>query len=435
MRMIQGTEHEYTLFSRKISSLNLDPHKIALDLLRKSDLHSFGEFTSNQSRAYFDVGHLEISTCEVSNFHDLLIWEKAGEKIADWLRKKTEELYCGDSVIRAYKNNTSPDGTSYGSHENYCFDRRIAFPDRFVKELVPHLTTRLIYTGAGDIIDKKYVLSPSAYLTGSVVSDDTMHNTGVLNTRDEPLASDRLRRLHLQVGDALMNETAIMLRNFTTSFIIRLMDKGLLTDVPSLSNPLEDMWFNVEQTNPDKWRVRLKNGRTVSPIDVQEYYLSKIELLVEDEIDKKALGLLEGVLGNLKTKSSETCARNVEWLDRYLAIQEEVERASDDNLIQIKACKRYSEIGEERSIFYRRQREGLIERMLDDGIILKAIHNPPQDTRALLRKELCDRYELEFLDWDYVVLYEGERKRKLKLEDPFCNSIKELKEVEEFDVA
>jgi proteasome accessory factor A len=428
MRKIQGTEHEYTLFCRKMNELNLDPHVIALDILRKSDLHSFGEFTANQSRAYFDVGHLEISTCEVTNFYDLIIWEKAGEKIVDWLRKKAEELHLGDTQIRAYKNNTSPDGTSYGSHENYLVDRNVNFPTTYVRELVPHLTTRMIYTGAGDIIDGKYVLSPSAYLTGSVVSNDTMHNTGVLNTRDEPLASHKLRRLHLQIGDALMNETAIMLRNFTTSFIIRLMEKGMLDDVPKLANPLEDMWHNVEQTNPDKWRVQLENGDNVSPIQIQEYYLSKIEPLVSDEKEKRAFELLEKTLSNLKGKSSETCARNVEWLDRYFAIKEESEKAKDDNLIEIKACKRYSEIGEERSIFYRRQKSGLVDRVIDDEQILRAVHNPPDDTRALLRKKLCETYEVQFLDWDHIVFYVDDERKKIDLDDPYCISIEKTME-------
>jgi len=434
MKKIQGTEHEYTFFCRKINDLNLDPHRIALDILRRSDLHSCGEFTTNQSRAYYDVGHLELSTCEVSNFFDLIIWEKAGEKIVDWLRKKAEEMYCGDSKIRAYKNNTSPDGTSYGSHENYLVDRKVRFPERYVKDLVPHLTTRMIYTGAGDIIDKKYVLSPSAYLTGTIVSDDTMHNTGVLNTRDEPLAKNSYRRLHLQVGDALMNETAIMLRNFTTSFIIRLMEEGMLGDVPELSSPLEDMWHNVEQTNPDKWQIHLKNGKVVSPIDIQDYYLSKIETLVSDEKEKKALKLLEFILSNLKTKSTK-CAKNVEWLDRYLAIQEEVNKASDDKLIEIKACKRYSEIGEERSIFYRRQKSGLVDRMLDDDMILKAVHNPPEDTRALLRKKLCESYEVHFVDWDCIIVHKGDERKSIKLEDPYCNNIEKMQGAEEYAIA
>jgi proteasome accessory factor A len=428
--MIQGTEHEYTYFCRSMHAKGVDPHTIALDLLRRSDLHSANEFIRNQSRAYYDVGHIELSTCEVSNFMDLVIWEKAGEKIVDWLRKKVEELHCSDSKIRAYKNNTSPDGTSYGSHENYCIDRKVDFPESFVKCVVPHLVTRFIYTGAGDIIDERYVLSPSAYLTSIVVSNDTMHRTGVLNTRDEALASsDRFRRLHLQVGDALMNETAIMLRHFTTSHILRLMELGKLSDVPELSNPMEDMWHNVEQTNPDKWRIRLTNGDVVSPIDIQKYYLEKIELLVEDDEAKRALKTLEKLLDDLADKKSKQCARKVEWLDRYFAIKEELEKAGGDKRIQMVACKRYSEIGEERSIFYRRQKEGLIDRVIEDKPILDAVYNPPKDTRAFLRAQVCETYDVDFMNWDYAIVKDPKEngKRRIDLDDPYSNKIEDVK--------
>ena len=419
MRLIQGTEHEYTLFCRKMDSRGVDPHQVALELLRKSDLHCAGEFMSNQSRAYLDCGHLEISTCEVSNFMDMVRWEKAGEKIVDWLRKKAEQLYLDDSRIRAYKNNTAPDGTSYGSHENYCVDRKVQFPERYAAELGPHLVTRFIYTGAGDIIDGRYVLSPSAYLTAMMVSGDTMHDTGVINTRDEALAGERFRRLHVQVGDALMNETAIMLRHFTTSHVIKLMELDMLEDAPQMASPLEDLWHNVEQTNPDKWKVTLKGGKVVSPVDIQEYYLGKLEAVAGDGDSKRALKTLEGVLGGLREKRTKDCARRVEWLDRYLAIGKEKEAAGDDPDIEMKACKRYSEIGEERGIYYRRQREGLVDRVLSDKDILDAVRNPPGDTRAHLRGALCEKGGVEYISWDTVVLMKGDKRKKFVLEDPY----------------
>jgi proteasome accessory factor A len=356
---------------------------------------------------------------------DVVIWEKAGEKIVDWLRKKVEEKFCTDSKIRAYKNNTSPDGTSYGSHENYCIERKVKFPERYVTDIVPHLATRFIYTGAGDLIDGRYVLSPSAYLTSQVVSHDTMHKTGVLNTRDEPHADPaKFRRLHVQVGDALMNETAIMLRHFTTSHILRLMELGKLDDAPQLESPMEDVWHNVEQTNPDKWRIKLKSGETVSPIDIQMYYLEKIEYIIEDDASRKALKLLEQILNYLRDKKSKECAKNVEWLDRYYAIQEEMERYENDSRIQMIACKRYSEVGEDRSIFYRRQEDGLIDRVIEDDTILKAIHEPPEDTRAALRAQLCDEQEVDVLSWDYVMVKGSDGTDRIDLDDPYSNSLK-----------
>jgi len=414
---IQGTEHEYTLYCKKMGGMGFDPHAIALDLLRQSTLHLAGEFIKNGSRCYYDVGHFEVSTAEVTNPYDLVIWEKAGEKILDWLRKVMEEKYTtSDTRIWAFKNNTSPDGTSYGSHENYCMSRDLKFPDRYVEGLVPHLTTRIIYTGSGDILDGKYVLSPSAYLTSRVVSGDTMHDTGVLNTRDEPHGRG-VRRLHLQVGDALMNETAILLRHFTTTAILHLMEEGRLADVPRLEDPIKDLWHNVEETNPEKWQITLKGGKKSTPMEIQRYYLAKVESLIESPKEKKAFRLWEEVLEGLEKKSSKKLARRVEWLDRWFAIKEGKETRQDAEA-EMMACKQYSEIGEDRGIFYRRQKSGLIDRVTTDEEILHAISEPPQDTRARLRRELGDKLHVESIDWSYVVVSNGAR-RRIELEDPY----------------
>jgi len=424
-KRVQGTEHEYTLYCRKMGTLGFDPHTLALDLLRESDLHLAGEFIKNGSRAYYDVGHFEISTCETSNPWDLVTWEKAGEKILDWLRKVMEEKYTAGGVkIHAFKNNTSPDGTSYGSHENYCVSRDVAFPDQYVRELVPHLSTRFIYTGAGDIIDGKYVLSPMAYLTSSVVSGETMHDTGILNTRDEPHADARKwRRLHVIVGDALMNETAILLRHFATSMILELMEDNALKDIPRLADPVKDMWHNVETRDPDKWEVHLDGGRTVSPVEIQRYYLGKMEPRAETERERQAFKLLESTLDGLEKKSSKDLARRVEWLDRYYAIQEETGGREGPD-VEMMACKQYSEIAAERSLFYRRQRRGLIERATTDDAILRAIQEPPADTRAALRRTLCDRYNIESIDWSLLVVNDGTR-RRIDMHDPYATELEE----------
>jgi proteasome accessory factor A len=421
-RKIQGTEHEYTLYCETMQSMGMDPHALALDILRRSNLHAAGEFTTNQSRAYLDCGHLELSTCETGSFRDLLVWEKAGEKIVDWLRKKVEEERCSGKVrVWAYKNNTSPDGTAYGSHENYCVSRTVAFPERFEAELVPHLVTRLIYTGAGDILDGKYVLSPSAYKTGALISSDTMHNTGVLNTRDEPHAQGaKYRRLHLQIGDALMNETAILLRNFTTSAVLQLMEENMLNDAPRLARPVEDMWKIIENTNPDKWKLELTDGKTVSPVDIQEYYLGKIEVIVETDIEKRALGLLDEILGLFKRKDGKKLSRKVEWLDRYYAIQGLSEDDDIGSKAAMKVCKRYSELGEDRGIYYDRRRKGLIDRILTDDRVLSAIAEPPGDTRAHARKALCEKYgpDVVDIDWSCVTVSVSGVQKTIELEEP-----------------
>ena len=422
-KMVQGTEHEYTLFCRKMGSMGFDPHTLALDLLRESDLHLAGEFITNGSRVYYDVGHFEVSTSETTNFHDVVVWEKAGEKILDWLRRVMEEKYtAGNAKIHAFKNNTSPDGTSYGSHENYCVSRDVPWPNRFIRDLVPHLSTRIIYTGAGDLIKGKYVLSPMAFLTSQVISGETMHDTGILNTRDEPHADGRRwRRLHVIVGDALMNEAAIMLRHFTTSAVLQLMEADALGDVPRLKDPVRDLWHNVETRNPEAWKVELQDGSVVSPIAVQRYYMDKVEPLVEDDWERRAFRMWGEVLDDLENKRSKEAAKRVEWLDRYFAIQEAVDK-KDDLDVDMMACKQYSEIGAERSVFYRRQRAGMVERTTSDEEIKAAIREPPKDSRARLRVELCNTFNIEMIDWSLLVVNDGSR-RRIDLLDPYATKL------------
>ncbi len=423
--MVQGTEHEYTYYSRNMSRLGVDPHVLALDLLRESDLHAAGEWLTNGSRGYYDVGHLEISTAETSNFRDVIVWEKAGEKVVDWLRKVVEEKHMGpDARLWAFKNNTSPDGTSYGSHENYCVSRKVPFPEAFVRELVPHLITRFAYTGAGDLVDGKYVLSPMVYLTSSLVSGETMHSTGVLNTRDEPHAlPHRWRRLHLLIGDALMNETALLLRHFTTSAILQLMEDNALGDVPLLADPLKDMWHNVEHMNPERWRVTLKDGTHISPLEIQRYYLEKVETRVETEAERVAFRIWEEVLEDLEARRSRKLARRVEWLDRFFAIREAAE-AKDALDVEMMACKQYSEVGQDRGLFYRRQTAGALDRIVDDAAIKEAVYEPPADTRAALRRSLCDKHQVVGIDWSYVVIDDQGRKR-INMADPYSTTLED----------
>src|SRR5437660_10201113 len=115
-KMVQVTEHEYTLYCRKMGTMGFDPHMMAIDLLRESDLHLAGELITNGSRVYYDVGHFEVSTAEATTFPDVVIWQEAGEKVLDRLRRATEEKYACDMKIDACKCNTAADAPSDGPH-------------------------------------------------------------------------------------------------------------------------------------------------------------------------------------------------------------------------------------------------------------------------------------------------------------------------------
>ncbi len=418
--MVQGTEHEYTLFSDRLNPRGVDPHRLALDVLWRSNLGAEGEFLVNGSRAYFDVGHLEIATCETLTPRDLVAYEKAGDRIVDTVRMRLEEAH--GVKIDAYKNNTDPDGVSYGSHENYCVPRDIAFPDVYVEHLVPHLASRMIYTGAGDFIDHQYVLSPCAYLTSQLISGGNLSNTGILHTRDEPHADpERFRRLHVIIGDALQVESAILLRHFATQSILTAIHEGLVKDPPKLANPLEDMWRNVERYEPEQWSFETKgNGGPITPVEIQRYYLEIVEELVETPEEKEAFQLWEGILdemdGDFDTKR---LARKIEWIARLREIERIKDLKGKEEFVELAACKQFSELSANRGLYWRLEKEGLVDRVVDDDEIKGAMEAPP-DTRAKARTEILTTFEVTTADWSEVrVLTEDGGTERLRLMDPY----------------
>ena len=415
-----GSEHEYTLFSSQMNPRGIDPHRLALEVIRKSQFAAQGEWLKNGSRAYFDVGHLEISTPETVSPLEMLTYEKAGEKIVDLARIKLEEFH--NVKVSAFKNNTDPDGVSYGSHENYCVPRQIEFPATYVRGLVPHLVTRITFCGAGDFIDRRYVLSPCAYLTSELISGGNLSNTGILHTRDEPHAdATRWRRLHVIIGDALMSEVSVFLRAWTTSGVLELLEDGELHDAPQLREPLRDMWHMVEQVAPEQWKIELTTGKWVTPMAIQRYYLEKFEEhgMANTPEDKEHLRLWEWVLEKLEAGDIQSLKRKVEWIMRLIEVEKMIDLKGRDENVEIAAAKQYSELSAASGLYYKLQGAGGVDRLVTDDAIKRAMVTPP-DTRARARVKLLEEYEMGSIDWSEMsILTEDGGYERIHLPDPY----------------
>ncbi len=417
---VMGSEHEYTLFSSHMNPRGIDPHRLALEVIRKSQFAAQGEWLKNGSRAYFDVGHLEISTPETTTPREMLVYEKAGERIVDLARMKLEEFH--NVKISAFKNNTDPDGVSYGSHENYCVPRGVEFPGAYVKGLVPHLVSRIAFCGSGDFIDRRYVLSPCAYLTSELISGGNLSNTGILHTRDEPHADPtKYRRLHVIIGDALMSEWTILLRGFTTSGVLELIENGWIDDAPQLKEPLRDMWHMVEQLAPEQWKMELTDGTWVTPMDVQRYFLEKFEEhgLVTTAEEKEMFSTWEWILEKLEAGDIQALKRKVEWIMRLMEVEKMIDLKGRDENVEIAAAKQYSELSGASGLYYKLEKAGLIDRVIEDDEIKKAMLVPP-DTRAKARVKLLDEYEMGSIDWSEMsILTEDGGYERIHLPDPY----------------
>ena len=72
----------------------------------------------NGGRFYVDHAHPEFSTPEVTDPLEVVLWDKAGERIAYNATQALASLPNSYPVV-LYKNNVDGKGASYGCHENY----------------------------------------------------------------------------------------------------------------------------------------------------------------------------------------------------------------------------------------------------------------------------------------------------------------------------
>jgi proteasome accessory factor A len=82
----------------------------------------------------------------------------------------------------------------------------------------------------------------------------------------------------------------------------------------------------------------------------------------------------------------------------------------------------YHDISRRRSVFYKLQRAGLVERMVTDADIAEAMEVPPQTTRARLRGEFIRRAKERkrdyTVDWVHLKLND-QAQRTVLCKDPF----------------
>src|SRR5436190_16747713 len=148
----------------------------------------------NGARYYVDHAHPEYSTPECAGPRDLVVHDKAGERILERSLEELHRVLPPGQRVAIYKNNSDGKGNSYGTHENYLVDRATPFA-RIVRDLTPFLVSRQVFTGAGKVGTEGvrsqertvgYQLSQRADFFEAEVGLETTLKRPIINTRDEP---------------------------------------------------------------------------------------------------------------------------------------------------------------------------------------------------------------------------------------------------------
>jgi Pup amidohydrolase len=372
----------------------------------------------NGARYYVDHAHPEYSTPECRSAHDLVVHDKAGERILE--RSLEEVVRSMPSVpkLSIYKNNSDGKGNSYGTHENYLVDRATAFGD-IVRDLTPFFVSRQVFTGAGKVgaeaqWDERgksiYQLTQRADFFETEVGLETTLKRPIINTRDEPHADpDKYRRLHVIIGDANMCEVAQFLKIGTTALVLEMIEDAFLPDL-TLQSPVQSL-HEVSRDITCTSTIQLLDGRTLTAIQLQWEYFEHARKYVEREDDtpehREILERWESILSTLETEPF-SLHRELDWVAKYRLMEAYRERDglawNDPKLRAIDL--QYHDVRRDRGLYERLAAAGKVERISTDEEVERAVMDPPEDTRAYFRGRCIGRYPdaIAAASWDSLIM-------------------------------
>jgi proteasome accessory factor A len=385
----------------------------------------------NGARYYVDHAHPEYSSPEVTNARDLVIHEKAGERVIEISRREANNLLPEGAQMLIYKNNSDRKGNSYGCHENYLMDRRTSFK-KVVEPLLPFFSTRQIWCGAGKVGSESrnhpcdYQLSQRADFFETEVALDTMVKRPIVNTRDEPHADrEKYRRLHVIVGDSNMSEFTIYLRNGVTALILSMIEDGAISKDLTLRDPVR----SIREVSHDlslRSELTMDDGSGRTALQIQEDFLEMALAYTSsrslDPVQKDVLQKWQDVIEALGRDPMELDGK-IDWVIKKRLIERYMSRKSldwSDPQVQMLDLQ-YHDSRPDKGLYYLLERQGKVERIVSDEEIQHAVYNPPRDTRAFFRGECLRRYPSEVfgVNWDSISFgLEDESIKRIMMAEP-----------------
>jgi len=453
--IIMGAETEYafTPFGAGGSALDRTDYSRRLVSLGGSNYPAlYGQnahdlYLSCGSRLYVDSGlgllNVEISTAECSTPEELVAHVKAGDRLLAELARELERV---DPVLKkAFISKTSQDYSQHtaGSHENYSHTAPQAL---LGSQLVPHLVTRLIYSGGGGFSDAQgssskgieFMLSPRVRFLEFVSAAGSQDGRAIFCTRQEALSCSSYGRLHLLCGDGVRYDLTEYLRFGCTALVVKLIDSGFSPADGIELDPISAMNVVARDIGCEEI-IGSINGAPATAIDIQRHYLSAVQdqsggphlpdwagVLVQrwrttlDALETDPMALYGVIDWPTKLAFYRSFAEHggFDW-DRLTRKCRKSERDLRSKLFELDI--RFGDISEESPFASLPEAAQAESRLVSERQIETALRVPPQGTRAKLRGErieqLATRRAQYRANWDAI--HDVRAGRSMRFDDPF----------------
>src|SRR5580698_8946381 len=385
--------------------------------LTDEDLGLANVILTNGARLYVDHAHPEYSAPECTTPLDAVLWDKAGERVMAEAAAKAASMPGGPS-IQLYKHNTDNKGASFGCHENYLMSRGTPFAD-IVRHLTPFFVSRQVVCGAGrvgrgaDGREEGFQISQRADFFEVEVGLETTLKRPIINTRDEPHADpDKYRRLHVIIGDANLSEISTYLKLGSTALVLAMIEDRFLAADLAIESPVAELRA-ISHDPSLRHLVTLRDGRKMTAVQLQMEYMELARKYSEDkygtdvdDVTSDVLARWESVLTRLADDPMQL-ARELDGVAKLEIL--EGYRARDGlawghprlELVDLQ----YADVRPDRGLYNRLAARGRMVRLTTERDVLRAVEEPPDDTRAYFRGRCLRKYPdaVAAASWDSVI--------------------------------
>ncbi len=443
---IFGLENEYGLIFSPNGRIYLPIEKILGYIFEGLIPNSWpsNAFLVNGARFYQDTGcHPEYSTPECDNIEDLVVHDKAGERLLEACLPAAEERLREEGLsgeIYIFKNNTDSLGNTYGCHENFLMRRDVDFW-KVTEQLIPFFVTRQAFAGAGRVLKvsgkAQLFISQRAQHIHEKTSSSTTSSRSIINTRDEPHAdAEKYRRLHIIVGDSNMSEIAAYLKVGTAALVLSMIEDGYTVPHMELDDPVKAI-REIARDTTLKRKIKLEDGREMTAIEIQRVYLERAQeylwSLDEDPVAADVVRRWEDVLNRLEDDPMQL-DRELDWVIKKRLMHSYMDRKGcswDDPRITMMDLQ-YHDVKRTRGLYYLLERQGMTERLVSEDAVERAMTTPPQTTRAKVRGDFIRfaraKNRSYTVDWTYLKL-NGYWEETILCMDPFSSTNRRVEEL------
>lgn len=390
----------------------------------KSDL-----VLGNGARFYNDHAHPEYCTPECHSPRELVLHDRAGERILmACAQHLSEQRQC---KVRIYKNNTDFFGHSYGCHENYLLPRSLPW-EPLAQGMQAFLITRQIVAGAGKFaveaedkfISAGFQLSQRSDFFSELQSVDTMQRRPIINTRDEPHANPKVyRRFHVILGDANMSPFSTWLKVGTTALTLEALVRDPKRVFPKVADPLAAL-VAISRDAFFRWEIKLEGDRAATGLEVQRTYLQAVKELCDLSKEENAQLVVEWerVLNDLAVDHNR-CRDRLDWVAKLALVREfqATQHLADDDPWLRSFDLEYHRLDFGEGLYYALEQSGSIRGVPPEAAVRDAIKHPPF-SRAYVRGKCIQKFAnyVTSAQWDHITLQGSDGPIKISLLDLFA---------------